>query len=109
MERSNWARLKGCIKKAEEGKELTIGFLGGSITQGSLATMPENTYAYQVFLWWKNTILLDGNFDEDWGDCLYLETVLHHGEKKKHTLEIRILPDTEKEAAPFYLMVLIVA
>lgn len=50
MERSNWARLKECIKKAEEGKELTIGFLGGSITQGSLATTPENTYAYQVFL-----------------------------------------------------------
>lgn len=358
MERSNWARLKECMKKAEEGKELTIGFLGGSITQGSLATTPENTYAYQIFLWWKNTfsqaefhyvnggiggtsshygaaravsdvlmyqpdfvvvdfsvndeanpffqetyegvvrkllswnshpavvllnnvfydtgenaqeyhnavgawygvphvsirdtiyqrmkggdyqrdeltsdglhpndkghklvaqeiirflemvkadslidtqsadlptpmtanayenakrltiqnalpelngfradarekmghldhfkngwigkkegdtirfevnasciavqyrktiqkparkaelildddkahaILLDGNFDEDWGDCLYLETVLHHGEKKKHTLEIRILPDTEKEAAPFYLMALIVA
>ena len=43
------------------------------------------------------------------GDCLYLETVLHHGEKKSHTLEIRILPDAEKEAAPFYLMALIVA
>ena len=72
MERSNWARLKECIKKAEEGKELTIGFLGGSITQGSLATTPENTYAYQIFLWWKNTILLDGNFDEDWGTvCIW--------------------------------------
>ena len=29
-------RLKDCMKRAEEGEELTIGFLGGSITQGSL-------------------------------------------------------------------------
>lgn len=35
MERSNWARLKECIKKAEEGKELTIGFLGGSVLSHS--------------------------------------------------------------------------
>ena len=48
-------------------------------------------------------------FQRRLGDCLYLETVLHHGEKKSHTLEIRILPDAEKEAAPFYLMALIVA
>ena len=24
-------------------------------------------------------VLLDGNFDEDWGDCLYLQPILHHG------------------------------
>ena len=47
------ARLKNCMKRAEEGQELTIGFLGGSITQGSLATEHENTYAYRVFSWWK--------------------------------------------------------
>ena len=58
-------------------------------------------------------ILLDGNFDEDWGDCLYLETVLHHGEKKLHTIHIRILPGDEqadpKSLTPFYLMALITA
>lgn len=42
-------RLKDCMKRAEEGEELTIGFLGGSITQGNLATTMENTYAYRVF------------------------------------------------------------
>ena len=58
----------------------------------------------------ENTVLLDGNFDEDWGDCLYLEPVLHHGEKKKHSIEIRILPDKDNEdrdITPFYLMSLI--
>ncbi len=49
----NQARLKACIQKAEQGGELTLAFFGGSITQGSLATAPENTYAYRVFRWWQ--------------------------------------------------------
>jgi hypothetical protein len=54
-------------------------------------------------------VLLDGNFDEDWGDCLYLEPVLHHGEYGKHTVEIRVLPDEFENAEPLYLMALIIA
>ncbi len=49
----NLTRLKDCMLRAENGGELTIGFLGGSITQGSLATKPENCYAYRVYSWWK--------------------------------------------------------
>lgn len=49
----NLARLKACMLRAQEGDALTIGFLGGSITQGSLAAKPENSYAYRVFSWWK--------------------------------------------------------
>lgn len=48
-------------------------------------------------------VLLDGNFDEDWGDCLYIETLLYHGEFKKHTVEITILQSEQKAAVPFYL------
>lgn len=55
MKNVNLTRLKRCMKDAELGKELTIGFLGGSITQGSLATKEENRYAYRVFEWWKKT------------------------------------------------------
>ena len=55
MKDVNLKRLKNCMKRAEAGEELTIGFLGGSITQGSLATTMENTYAYRVFTWWKQT------------------------------------------------------
>lgn len=55
MYQPNLARLKECMRRAEMGEELTIGFLGGSITQGSLATEHKNTYAYRVFTWWKNT------------------------------------------------------
>ena len=57
----------------------------------------------------ETPILLDGNFDEDWGDCLYLERVLHHGERGRHTVEIKVLPDEWEEAEPFYLMALIIA
>lgn len=54
MKQVNLSRLKRCINRATKKEELTIGFLGGSITQGSLATKEENTYAYHVFSWWKN-------------------------------------------------------
>lgn len=53
MYKVNLARLKECMRRAGLGKELTIGFLGGSITQGSLASKQEYTYAYRVFAWWK--------------------------------------------------------
>lgn len=49
------SRLENLMKRAQAGEELTIGFLGGSITQGSLATEHKNTYAYRVFIWWKET------------------------------------------------------
>ena len=54
-------------------------------------------------------ILLDANFDQDWGDCLYLQPVLHHGERKPHTVELTILPTDAPDATAFYLMALIVA
>lgn len=50
---SNYNRLKQLMKRAENGDTITIGFLGGSITQGSLASSDEKTYAYQVFKWWE--------------------------------------------------------
>lgn len=54
-------------------------------------------------------IVLDGNFEEDWGDCLYLEPILHHGEKTRHTVEI-VIPETESEEnTEFYLMALVIA
>lgn len=56
-----------------------------------------------------HTKILDGNFDEDWGDCLYLEPILHHGKNQKHTIAIEVMESDAKEAAPFYLLSLIIA
>ena len=49
MNTSNFARLKELFRRAAAGQELTIGFLGGSITQGSLSTQPGNAYAFRVY------------------------------------------------------------
>lgn len=51
--------------------------------------------------------ILDGNFEEDWGDCLYLEPILHHGDHGKHSIELEILDDGAETAVPFYLVSLI--
>lgn len=53
--------------------------------------------------------ILDGNFEADWGDSAQLIPILHHGERKKHRIEIEILDDHIEDAAPFYLMSLILA
>lgn len=55
MAKINLDRIWRCMRDAREGKELTIGFFGGSITQGSLATADTRTYAYRVFQWWEET------------------------------------------------------
>jgi len=53
VNRGNWYRIKECMKRAQKGESLKIGFLGGSITQGCLSSIPETCYAYLVYEWWK--------------------------------------------------------
>ena len=55
-----------------------------------------------------HAVILDGNFTEDWGDCLYLEPLLHHAEKKVHMIEITVT-DAKDIVRPFYLVSLIVS
>ncbi len=50
-----------------------------------------------------NAVMLDGNFDETWGDCLYITTLADHVEEKKHTVEITVT-DGGDEKVPFYLV-----
>lgn len=52
--KKDFEKIPACMKRARSGEKLNIAFLGGSITQGSLATNPENTYAYRVYKWWEN-------------------------------------------------------
>lgn len=47
--------IKDVMRRAEAGEKLTIGFIGGSITQGSLSSTPQKCYAYLVYEWWVNT------------------------------------------------------
>lgn len=52
----------------------------------------------------KRAVILDANFEQDWGDNLALATVLYHGENKKHDLLIRIDETHEDDAVGFYLV-----
>lgn len=51
-----------------------------------------------------NAKILDANFDETWGDCLALDTIVEHGENKEHKVEIKIVETHEDDAVPFYLV-----
>lgn len=47
------SRMKSVMKRAMRGEPLKLAFLGGSITQGCLASTPEGCYAYLTYKWWK--------------------------------------------------------
>jgi lysophospholipase L1-like esterase len=49
-------------------------------------------------------VILDGTFDEDWGDCLTLTSLLHHGKLGKHVIEIEVVKEVIGEDKPFYLV-----
>lgn len=56
--RGNRSRIINVYKKALAGEAITVGFLGGSITQGCAATSYDKCYAYKVFEWFKNSFPL---------------------------------------------------
>lgn len=58
VSRGNFAAIQKCMMRAAAGHPITVGFLGGSITQGSLASQPENCYAARVYRWWQETFPL---------------------------------------------------
>lgn len=47
------ARLQQLVAKARRGEPLTVGVIGGSITQGASATKPELRYGNLVAAWWR--------------------------------------------------------
>ena len=51
-----------------------------------------------------HAVILDGNFDEDWGDCLSLTEVMNEKGRSRHQLTIRIKETHPGEAGPFYLV-----
>ena len=53
VNRGNLYRISRAMQRAMEGQPITVGFLGGSITQGCLSSTPETCYAYLVYRWWR--------------------------------------------------------
>lgn len=53
-QKGNLENIKKVMREGEKGKQVTLGFIGGSITQGSLASSSKTCYAYLVYQWWVN-------------------------------------------------------
>lgn len=51
VNRGQWGRIQRVMDRAAAGQPITVGFLGGSITQGSLSSTPETCYAYLTYRW----------------------------------------------------------
>ena len=46
-------RIRAVMQRAQEGKPVTLAFLGGSITQGYHASVHDNCYAKRIHSWWQ--------------------------------------------------------
>lgn len=46
-------RLRHVLKKAREGRPVTVAVIGGSITQGASASRPEYRYGERLAEWWR--------------------------------------------------------
>lgn len=57
----------------------------------------------------EHAMILDANFTEDWGDCLYIDTVLRHGENRAHQVELTLTDRVPDAVVPFYLVSVIAA
>lgn len=51
VNRGNLYRMKELMRRARRGDRMTLAFLGGSITQGSVSSQYTNCYAYLVYDW----------------------------------------------------------
>ena len=47
------ARLQHALARARRGESVTVGVIGGSITQGAGASQPEKRYGERVAAWWR--------------------------------------------------------
>ncbi len=52
----------------------------------------------------EKTAVLDGNFDETWGDCLYLQNITEFSERKIHSVRIEVESYPENCENGFYFV-----
>ncbi len=61
MQTGNNYRLKKAIEKARNGEEVVIAYIGGSVTEGAGASPNNKCYAYQSYLYFKDTFANGGD------------------------------------------------
>ena len=91
-----------CIRFEVEGSEIAVQYRKSVKHPAPVARVVVDGHE-------ERAMLLDANFTEDWGDCLYIDTVLRHGENRVHQVEIRLTYDVPDAEVPFYLVSVIVS
>lgn len=108
------AGIWDCFKKgwsaSEKGARIVFEVEGGNIAVQYRKTVRKPAPIATLTLDGDrdHAFTLDANFDQTWGDCLYLETILEHGAPGKHTVEIELTETHENDREVFYLVSLIV-
>lgn len=67
----------------EKGASITYTFTGSELALQYRRTVSRPApVAYAILDGdTEHPFILDGNFDEDWGDCLYIDTLMYHGRR----------------------------
>ncbi len=86
------------------GDSITFTISGTCVGVQYRKSVQKPTPIAQITVDGRHAMLLDGNFTEDWGDCLYLDTVCEGLEKGEHTVQIRIVESHDNDVVPFYLV-----
>lgn len=106
--------IADCFKRGwqskEKGARIVFEVEGGNIAVQYRKTVRQPAPIATLYLDGdkEHGVTLDANFKENWGDCLYLETILEHGTPGKHTVEIEITQVHDNDVETFYLVSLIV-
>ncbi|MBQ9766562.1 MAG: SGNH/GDSL hydrolase family protein [Lachnospiraceae bacterium] len=61
LQTGNTYRLKKAIEKAQNGEEVVIAYIGGSVTEGQGASPNTNCWAYQSYEYFKDTFANGGD------------------------------------------------
>lgn len=90
----------------KEGDKITVTLFCSGIAVQYRKSVNQPTPIARVVVDGKedDAVLLDGNFEETWGDCLYIDTIMRHIQHGKHTVEITIVEAHENDKVPFYLV-----
>ena len=119
--------LSGFAEDKEPQRDITDIFKNGYIAEKSGAVFKCDVNARIICIQWRRTInrpapiakvvidgdeskavILDANFEEDWGDLLALTTVFESDVTAKHTVELTVTEQPDNNV-PFYLVSVITA
>lgn len=95
----------------EEGAYLEFAMTGSVLAVQYRRTINKPAPAARVIVDGDEAgaVLLDGEFDETWGDLLALTTVFEKEKPEEHHVRIEVCRTHEKDASGFYLVSVITA